>query len=380
MRNVVKISLLTFALALLSAPAWAQVGSLEGKVLDENGEGVQNAKILLDRLDIKGHYEVKTKKKGLWFHAGLPLGQYKVSLEVDGKVVDSISGIPVSLGDNKPVNFDLGEVKKRMQAAQAAANQGQQASQDQLKSMSPEQRKAYEESLKKRQQQLSKNKELNESFNAGMTAKQAGDWQAAADAFTKASTMDAEQDVIWAQLAEAQGQLAQSKTGDERKQLYDDAVTSYQKAMELKPTDAAYVNNLGLTMIRAGQTDEGKAMLAKAAEMDPANGGKYYFNLGAVMINAGDTEGAAEAFRKATEVQPDYASAWYQLGTTLVGQATYKEDGSVEPVPGTVEAFKKYLELEPNGVNAPAAQSMIASLTGAVETSFENPDAPKKKK
>ncbi len=380
MIKVAKITLLSLLLALLSVPAMAQVGALQGKVLGEDGEGVRDAMILIERLDVKGNYKVKTKKKGDFYHAGLPLGTYKVSLELDGRVVDSISGIRVGMGGDEPVVFDMAEIKKRAQAAQAAAAQGQTASQEQLKSMSASERKAYEESLKQRQQQLTKNKELNEAFNTGMTAKQAGDWQTAADAFSKAAEFDAEQDVIWAQLAEAQQQLAQAKTGDDRRALYDASLVSYEKAMALKPTDAAYVNNAGLTMIRAGKSEDGKAMLAKAAEMDPANGGKYYFNLGAVMTNAGDADGAVEAFRKATEVQPDYASAWYQLGTALVGKATYKEDGSVEPVAGTVEAFQKYLELEPTGANAAGAQMMISSLTGAVETSFENPDAKKKKK
>src|SRR5690606_23745513 len=106
--------------------------------------------------------------------------------------------------------------------------------------------------------------------------------------------------------------------------------------------------------------------LSQAAEMDPVNGGKFFFNLGAVLTNSGRTDEAIEAFKRATEVQPDYAPAYFQLGTAMVGKANYRADGSVEPVPGTIEAFQKYLELEPNGANAAAAQSMITSLSGTV--------------
>ena len=121
MMKVAKISLLSLFLTLLSAPAWAQVGSMQGKVVDENGDGVRDAVIKIERLDVKGSYSVKTRKKGTFFHAGLPLGRYKVTLEIDGKVIDAISRIPVGMGDNKPVDFELADINKRNQAAQAAA-------------------------------------------------------------------------------------------------------------------------------------------------------------------------------------------------------------------------------------------------------------------
>jgi superkiller protein 3 len=132
------------------------------------------------------------------------------------------------------------------------------------------------------------------------------------------------------------------------------------------------MHNKGLALVRVGKLDEGKAALVKAAELEPANAGKYYFNLGAVMINSNNTEGAVEAFRKATEADGKYAEAYFQLGTALVGKAEMKEDGTIVPVAGTVEAFKKYVELTPNGPNAAAAKSMIASLTGTVATTFTN--------
>ena len=385
-RKAAKFAMLPALLTLLASAASAQVGSLRGNVVGADGEGVRGALIQIERTDIKGNYEVKTKKKGQWFHAGLPLGTYNVSLVVDGKTVDALRGVRVGMGDNDPINFDLGELQARQQQAQQAASAGQTPSEEQLKSMSAEERKQYEEALKQRQQQLSKNKELNEAFNAGMAAKQANDFQTAVDQLAKAVALDATQDVVWANLADVQTSLAGTKTGAERDQLLNDAVTSYGKAIELKAAGekaspqelAAYHNNLGLAQIKAGNMEAGQAELSKAAQMDPANGGRYYFNLWAVMINSGNTEAAIEAFQKATQTQPDYADAYYQLGTALVGKAQTKEDGSVEPVPGTIEAFQKYIELKPDGPYAANAQMMIQTLSGGVETTFTSPDAKKK--
>src|SRR6185369_4618981 len=82
----------------MACAAWAQSGTgfLEGTVKGDDGKGMAGALIRLERTDIKGNYQVKTDKKGHWFHAGLPLGgQFKVFLVVDGKDVDAVQGIKV---------------------------------------------------------------------------------------------------------------------------------------------------------------------------------------------------------------------------------------------------------------------------------------------
>jgi len=46
---------------------------------------------------------------------------------------------------------------------------------------------------------------------------------------------------------------------------------------------------------------------------------------------------------------------------------------------GTAEAFRKYLELEPNGTFAQPAKDMLASIGAPIETGFQNPKKPGKK-
>jgi tetratricopeptide (TPR) repeat protein len=371
----IRYAILPTLLLSLGAVATAQVGSLQGTVT-ENGAGVKDMLIKIERTDVKGNYQVKTKKKGDWFHAGLPLGTYNVGLEINGQIVDRVNGVRVGMGDNQPINFNLTEIKNRQAASQAGA--APEPPKEVIASMSPEEKKKYEEALKQRQEQLSKNKELNDAFNLGMTAKREGNFQVAVEQLSKAAALDATQDVVFANLADSQVAWADKVGGEQRKKLLTDSIGSYEKAIALKPDVAAYYNNLGLAQIKTGQPDAGGANLAKAAQMDPANGGKYYFNLGAVMVNSGNTDAAVDAFKKATEVDPQYAEAYYQLGTAMVGKAETKEDGSIIPAAGTVEAFQKYLELAPTGPNAESAKMMIQSLSGAVETEFSNKPAKKK--
>ncbi len=376
--RICRTALLALGVLFISSPMFSQTGALAGKIIGEDGNPLQGALVKIERTDIKGNYKVKSNKKGEYFHAGLPMGQYKVTLSVNEQDVDSVNGVRVGLGDPTAVNFDLAEMAKRRRAQQQQAQTGELPN-EQLRGMSPEERKKYEETIKKRQEQLGKNKQLNEVFNTGMAAFEAKDFQTAVAKFTEASTLDPAQHVVWARLAEAQSNLAQTKTGDERSQITEAALGSYRKALELQP-DAAYHNNFGLALVKAGRIDEGKAELTKAAELDPTNAARYYFNLGAIMVNSGNNDGAIEAFRKAVLADPNYGLAQFQLGTALIGAAQMNADGSINPVPGTVEAFEKYLQLEPNGPNAEAAQGMIASLKASVQTTYQDPDAKKKKK
>jgi tetratricopeptide (TPR) repeat protein len=167
--------------------------------------------------------------------------------------------------------------------------------------------------------------------------------------------------------------LAQTITGDEQNQHYSAAVASYDKAIELQPKAGAYHYNKGLAYMRAGDMEQGEAALLLAAQVDPANSAKYFFNLGVTMENSQNVDAAVNAYRKATEIDPKYADAFYRLGIALTGKISVAEDGvTMIPAPGTVEAFQKYLDLEPNGANAEAAKASIEGLTQKVETTFEN--------
>ncbi len=367
-KKILGCILAALVLTLLASSAVAQTGALQGKVIDANGEGVRDAMIYIERIGVRGNYKVKSRKNGNYFHAGLPLGKYNVRLEIDGKEVYSISNYQMKLGEAEPVDFDLGEIQNEQKSRQASGG----PTKDDVAAMSDQQRKQYDKALKAREQQISKNKKLNETFNAAMEAKRLQDYATAVQHFREAAEIDDAQDVIWGNLAEALSGMVSTKTGEERDQVGEEAIAAYRQAITLRP-DPAYHNNLGLLLIRMQRVEEGAAELETAAQLAPDNAATYYFNLGATMVNTGNTKGAIDAFTKATVVQPEFANAYYQLATVLVGTAQMKEDGSIIPAAGTVEAYQKYLELEPQGQYVASAQAMVQSLTGKLETSFEQP-------
>src|SRR5580700_6931846 len=366
-------------LFLFTLAASAQTSSLSGEVKDEDGKPLVGAWVMIERTDIKGNYKVKTNKKGEYFHAGLPLGTYNVRLEVDGKTRDEIKGVRTRLGDPLPINFDLQGQKKKTQEVQAAAASGT-LTKEQERSMSPAEKAAMEKALKEREQSLQKNKALNDAFVGGMEALKTQKYDEAVTDFTKASEMDAKQHVVWANLAEAYFGQAKSKTGDEQTALNNKGFEAYSKALELKPDDAGYHNNYALALARGKKFPEAQAELTKAAQMDPANAGRYYYNLGALLVNNQQLEPAEDAFKKAIAADPNYADAYYQYGICLISKAKTTADGKVIPEPGTKEAFEKYLALKPDGPNAESSKGMLATLGGQIATEYKNPDAPATKK
>lgn len=374
--HIKSMAALAFGLALLAAPSFAQVTGVEGDVKAPDGSPLVGAVVHFERTDIKGNYIVKTNKKGHYGHYGLPLGNYNVMLEQDGAVKDTVKGFRTKLGDPTVLNFNLKEQQKAQQEVQKAAETGT-LTKEQERGMTKEQKEAFEKNAKAREASLAKNKALNDAFQAGKAAMDVKNYQEAVDQFKKANEMDATQNVIWAQLADASLQLAATKP-EEAEALRKQGFDAYKKAIELKPDEAAYYNNFALALAKAKQIDEARTNLEKAAQLDPPGAGRYFYNMGALLVNGGQSEAAGESFKKAITLDPNYADAQYQYGVFLAAKATADAKGVIVPAPGTIDALQKYLELKPDGPNAASAKDLITQLGSTVNTTFSNPNAPKK--
>ena len=127
-----------------------------------------------------------------------------------------------------------------------------------------------------------------------------------------------------------------------------------------------------------GKLEEGKAALTKAAELDPANGGKYYFNLGAVMVNSNNTEGAIEAFKKATgsgsQVRRGLLSAWHGYG----GQSRSEGRRLDRSGSGHRRSLQEIRRVVADRTQCRGRQEHDRVSDGTVSTAFENKGKKKK--
>ncbi len=358
-------------LFLFAAAAFAQTSNIQGDVIGTDGKPLQGANIKLERTDIKQNFNVKTDKKGHFLYANLPTGVYNITVQVGGKDAAQVTGVRPRPGDNPPIPFDLSKVAAPAAAAGAAPAQGQPAEQG----MTKEQRAEYEKKLKEQEAEMAKNKALQDAFNAGMEAKNAKNYQVAAENFEKASALAPTQHVVWAQLAETYISLADTKTGAEQQADVEKGIAAYAKAVEIKVDDPNYHNNYALALAKGKKMAEAQAELTKAAQLDPPQAGKYYYNLGAVYVNTQQNDAAEAAFKKAIELDPNYADAYYQEALVLMNKVSLDAAGKMIAPPGTVEALQKYLALKPDGANADGAKAILEQLGSTVQTTFERPGA-----
>ncbi|MCX6616241.1 MAG: carboxypeptidase regulatory-like domain-containing protein [Acidobacteria bacterium] len=418
-RAFLLIAALVIAAFLAAVPARAQFGSIEGDVKDQEGNPMVGAQILIERIDIKGNYKCKSDRKGHYFHGGLPLGNYTVTLaDASGKTLDLVKGVRTRLGDSQMVNFDLKARQQRAAAQQAGIAPKQQAfGVGGGQELTKEQRAQIEAAMKQREAVRQKMEKLQKNYGAGMEAmKTAGDQgllaaalnipagttltpevrtkmddkkfelcsSAATDfeAAAEAAKTDSNEHIVLAQLAEARVCQAKAKRGQEATDLYNKSIEAYQKAIALKADDPSYHNNYALALVNVGKMPQALEELGKAAQLDPPGAGRYFYNLGAVLTNSGRAKEATDAFKKATEADPKYADAWYQLGVSLLADVKLDQiTGKSTPAPGTLEALQKYLDLQPDGAHAAEAKGMIEALAGTVQTRIKSEKAvPAKKK
>jgi tetratricopeptide (TPR) repeat protein len=369
MRKYFILPLLFVLAAVLSAPlAFAQTtGSVKGTCKDADGKPIPQAEVSWVGVETGHKYTLKTNNKGEYFSLGVVPGKYNVILTKDGKEIFRLSNVPVGLEETDQ-DIDL----KKEKAIQAAG-QG----------LTPEQQKAREEAAAKIATETKTVGNLNDKLRAAAAATEAGDYETAISTLNEANQIDATRDLIWFKLADAYRMSAPKQTDPAEKQKrYEMAVTDYTKAIDMRSTSeaaqkdpennvktAAYYNNLAEVYAKSNKVDDSIASYSKAAQLDPTHAGTYLFNEGAVLTNAGKVDDAIAAFDKVIAADPTKAAAYYWKGVNLIGKATLKGDKMIAP-DGTAEAFRKYLELDPNGPLAQPAKDMLASIGATIETGF----------
>jgi len=234
---------------------------------------------------------------------------------------------------------------------------------------------------------------LNEKLRAAAAASDAKDYETAIATLNEANQIDPTRDLIWFKLGDAYRMSGPKQTDPEEKQKrYEASVADFQKAIDLRTASeaaqkepdnnkklAAYYNNLADAYSKIHKVDEAVASYNKALQLDPPGAAGYWFNIGAVLTNAGRPDDAIAAFDKVIAADPTKAVAYYQKGVNLIGKETIGKDGKVVAPDGTAEAFQKYLELDPNGPYAEGAKGMLASIGATAETGFGNKKKPVKK-
>ena len=102
----------------------------------------------------------------------------------------------------------------------------------------------------------------------------------------------------------------------------------------------------------------------------------YYSNEAIVMYGNGSDssrmDGALAAANKSIAADPKRAIAYYIKGQVLIQRATDIDPKTHLPIapPGCIEAYQKYLELDPDGAEAPSVRETLAQFGQKVDTKY----------
>ena len=366
-RSITRLSAPVLFLALLLAPtlllpsrAVAQTGQLSGKVLDLQGNPYPDVVITITNKDNGMHFVVKTDKDGNYQQLGLQSGIYNVNFKKDNINYTDQVLVDTSAGDKGTILNENFQAIAKKQGYDAEAVKKQQEAANKFKTMKVH----FDNGVHAIADADATKQQLQTSpadQKATLQAKLNTDYQTAVTEFEQAQQSAPDKDP---NLPTILGNLGLAYDGAGK---YQEAADTLQKAVDLKPTPALYLQ-LGTDLARVGKIPEAGAACDKAGTLDPTNkleGESCYKNIGVVLTNAGKMKDAIEPLDKATDMNPKDADAWYLLGNALTAQIDTKKEGGKEIYiipPGTTEAYHKYLELEPNGPHAADAKASLASL------------------
>jgi tetratricopeptide (TPR) repeat protein len=345
-----------WAQAQQQAPAPNTPARVSGEMRDVSGNLSANVTVTFTNSTTKQIFDTITDARGRYTRGGLPAGNYSVTFTFNRQVVYE-TVLVVSPGQEATLNVNFKELQaKETQDAEEAAKKAAEsrAKFAEMKahfdagSTALDTARTTKVQMDKlpRADRASLQSQLAASTNSAVTELNA--------ALADLGPTDANRGLILARLGEAY----------EINEKYADAASTYQQAVAIKPDPASY-NNLGNSLARTGKVDDALVAYQKAIELDPANTAMYWRNFAVGLYNSNRIKESVEPLKKATQADPKSAQAWYLLGAALVYTMDYKQEGD-KTIPimqdGTIEAYQKAIDLDPNGPYGAQAKDGLAAL------------------
>lgn len=368
--------------ALPQAYADGATGSIHGHVQNAAGITIGNGDVKLTKDSTPSEtsqykYDLPVDSDGNYKSSGIEAGTYSAVFFQGPKLVDVLSRVKVDVNQDTAVDFDM-------------------TRQEFVDKMTPDEKKdlaAYKAKIAATSAEnariaglnnnLKQARDLMKQTHANCKTPKPDDvvCPPSTDQFDQAATLlqqaisaKPDQGILWFSLGDAQ-------TGQRK---YDDAATSYQKAIDLNDAaatdpkkkanpdlDAASYNNLGQAKVSQGKIADGVAAYEAAAKAKPAQAEMYYGNEAAALFNHGDMDAALAAADKAIAADPTQADPYFVRGESLIQKATVDKSGKISAPPGCADAYQKYLELAPDGRHAQEAKDILSSLGETVHTSYK---------
>jgi tetratricopeptide (TPR) repeat protein len=322
------------------------VGQLHGNAQDPANVPIVNARVVLSTDGKTALYTFNTDQSGNYSGSGISPGAYYITLYTSPeKAVDRFDNVIVTAGTDTLQNFDLSRSDYLNKLPQDLQRTFAEA-------------RAKNAQINKDNQNLAVLNNLLKQARADNAAKQYAD---AASLMQQATAVRLDSAVLWLELGVAQTGLKK----------YPDAEVSLKRALDCdanaknpNPDVQAAANNaLGEVYANTNRVSDSAAAYDAAVRLQPTNAAMFYTNEAIVFRRAGQTDAVITASDNAIAADPNKPIPYYLKAESLISKATV--DGKTQKIispPGTADAYRKYLELAPDGAMASEAKSVLAEI------------------
>ena len=298
------------------AQDWKGRGRVRGKVVNAQGEPIENAKITILFRGQKGEGPdpVATDDEGRWAYMGLSSAPYTVIVEAEGYAP---SEGEVRVNEYSPMGTRPVEVTLRELTAQETGSEGGDRLNQLLveanalaqEGQNEEARKRYQEILAEVDNDKEKWQLERAIASTYIQGGQAAEGRALFEKLLPGATDPAEQ----VQMLQT---IARTYYMEEN---IDQSVATLERALVIQPDDVASLRLIVDILVAAGREVDAEPYMARLPEgekIDP----NAMLNLGITAYNGGEIETALEKFLKVVADYPDNANAHYYLGLVYLNQ------------------------------------------------------------
>jgi tetratricopeptide (TPR) repeat protein len=142
----------------------------------------------------------------------------------------------------------------------------------------------------------------------------------------------------------------------------EEAIASYDQALEFKPDDHQAWNDRGIALRNLGRFEQAIASYDRALEFKPDDPDAWN-NRGIALGNLGRLEEAIASFDRALEIKPDLHEAWDSRGAALTFMGRYKD---------ALESCDQAIKINSNDADAYYNKACCYGLQNNVELAIEN--------